>query len=133
MSCVAFADSPNAEDGIVSTPSDKYSLTWAIRDVPLERLWFFGLAVLNRVSCPKPGIVLRAERLNPDCEQSPPFLSLRKVKLKEHAIEHAIEHANDDRRVSFPDFQCLPDTTMLSINIRSFSGQEYYYCRYPLI
>ena len=117
MSCVAFADSPNAEDGIVSTPIDKYSLTWAIRNVPLERLRFFGLAVLNRVSCPKQGMVLRAERLNADCEQSPPpFISLRTVKLKEHAIEHA----NDDRRVSFPDFQCLPDTTMLSINIRSF-------------
>ena len=45
-------------------------------DVPLDRLWFFGLAVLNRVtiylasvlnkvSCPKQGIVFRAERLKP--------------------------------------------------------------------
>ena len=37
-------------------------------DVPLDRVWFFGLAVLNRVYnltclCPKQGIVFRAERL----------------------------------------------------------------------
>ena len=37
-------------------------------DVPLDRVWFFGLAVLNRVYnltclCPKQGMVLRAERL----------------------------------------------------------------------
>ena len=37
-------------------------------DVPLDRVWFFGLAVLNSVYnltclCPKQGIVFRAERL----------------------------------------------------------------------
>ena len=44
-------------------------------DVPLDRVWFFGLAVLNRVynltclclngfkTCPKQGMVLRADRL----------------------------------------------------------------------
>ena len=37
-------------------------------DVPLDRVWFFGLAVLNRVynltcHCPKQGMVLQAERL----------------------------------------------------------------------
>ena len=37
-------------------------------DVPLDRVWFFGLAVLNRVYnltclCPKQGMVLQAERL----------------------------------------------------------------------
>ena len=44
-------------------------------DVPLDRVWFFGLAVLNRVynltclcpkqvkTCPEQGMVLRAERL----------------------------------------------------------------------
>ena len=37
-------------------------------DMPLDRVWFFGLAVLNRVYnltclCPKQGMVLRAERL----------------------------------------------------------------------
>ena len=44
-------------------------------DVPLDTVWFFGLAVLNRVynftgsvlnrvrTCPKQGMVLRAERL----------------------------------------------------------------------
>ena len=44
--------------------------------VPLDRVWFFGLAVLNRVynltclcpkqvvkTCPKQGMVLRGERL----------------------------------------------------------------------
>ena len=36
--------------------------------VPLDRVWLFGLAVLNRVYnltclCPKQGIVFRAERL----------------------------------------------------------------------
>ena len=40
------------------------------RDVPLDRVWFFDLAVLKRVynltwSCPKQGMVLRAERLQP--------------------------------------------------------------------
>ena len=40
------------------------------RDVPLARVWFFGLAVLNRVYnltflCPKQGMVLPAERLKP--------------------------------------------------------------------
>ena len=44
-------------------------------DVPLARVWFFGLAVLNRVYnltflCPKQGMVLPAERLNPDSERS---------------------------------------------------------------
>ena len=39
-------------------------------DVPLDRVWFFGLAVLNRVynstcNCPKQGMVLQAERLKP--------------------------------------------------------------------
>jgi len=34
------------------------------RDVPLNRVRFFGLAVLNRVrTCPKQGMVLQAERL----------------------------------------------------------------------
>ena len=37
--------------------------------------------------CPKQGIVFRAERPNPDCEQSLSFLSLQEVRLKEHAIE----------------------------------------------
>ena len=36
--------------------------------VPLDRVWFFGLAVLNRVYnltclCPKQGMALRVERL----------------------------------------------------------------------
>ena len=53
------------------------------RYVPLDRVWFFGLAVLNKVynltfvlnkfasvlnrlrTCPKQGMVLRAERLKP--------------------------------------------------------------------
>ena len=39
-------------------------------DVPLDKVWFFGLAVLNMVYnltclCPKQGMVLRAERLQP--------------------------------------------------------------------
>ena len=34
-------------------------------DVPLDRVWFFELAVLNNLTClcPKQGIVFRAERL----------------------------------------------------------------------
>ena len=61
-------------------------------DVPLDRVWFFGLAVLNRVCnlaclCPKQGIVFRAERLNPDYELSLSFPSRREVRLNEHAIE----------------------------------------------
>ena len=50
-------------------------LFWLYGDVPLDRVWFFGLAVLNRVynltclcpikvkTCPKQGMVLQAERL----------------------------------------------------------------------
>ena len=39
-------------------------------DMPLDWVWFFGLAVLDRVYnltclCPKQGMVLRAERLEP--------------------------------------------------------------------
>ena len=67
-------------------------------DVPLDRVWFFGLAVLNRVyhltclcpnmvSCHKQGVVFRARDLNPDYKQSLSFLSRREIRRKEHAIE----------------------------------------------
>ena len=65
-------------------------------DMPLDRVWFFGLAVLNRVYnltclCPQQGIWYYEPRdLNPDCEKSLSFLSLGPgalEKLKEHAIE----------------------------------------------
>ena len=52
--------------------------------VPLDRVWFFGLAVLNRVWYCEP------RDFNPDCEQCLSFLSLRPgawEKLKELAIE----------------------------------------------
>ena len=69
-------------------------------DVPLDRVWVFGLAVLNRLSnltclCYK-RVKLRAERLNPDCEESLSFLSLRPgalEKLKEHPIERRTSDA----------------------------------------
>ena len=55
--------------------------------MPLDRVWFFGLAVLNRVWYYEP------RDFNPDCEQSLSFLSLRPgaceilILLKEHANE----------------------------------------------
>ena len=52
--------------------------------MPLDRVWFFGLAVLNRVWYYEP------RDFNPDCEESLSFLSLQPracEKLKEHAIE----------------------------------------------
>ena len=76
--------------------------------VPLDRVWFFGLAVLNRVynltspvlkrfnTSPKQGMV---------CEQSLSFLRLRPgpcEKLHERVCDWA-----DKRRVSFPDFHKL--------------------------
>ena len=67
------------------------------RYVPLDRVWFFGLAVLNRVYnltclCPKQGMVLRAERLKPRLRpRAAPY-----ERLKEFATA-------DKPRVSFPD------------------------------
>ena len=70
-------------------------------DVPLDRVWFFGLAVLNRVYnltclCPKQGMYYEPKDLNPDCEESLSFLSLRPgacKKLKEHVIERRTSDA----------------------------------------
>ena len=42
----------NVEAHVIETQSAsllRYSLIWAVRDVPLNRVCFFGLAVLNRV------------------------------------------------------------------------------------
>ena len=47
-------------------------------DLPLSQI---GSAVLDRVWYYEP------RDLNPDCEQSLSFLSLREVRLKEHATE----------------------------------------------
>ena len=60
-------------------------------DVPLDRVWFFGLFVLNRVYnltclCPKQGMYYEPRDFNPDCEESLSFLSLRPGP-KEHVIE----------------------------------------------
>ena len=56
-------------------------LIWAIRDVPLDRVWSFW------PRSPKQGLLLRTGRFNPDYEQSLSFPSLREVRFKEHAIE----------------------------------------------
>ena len=68
--------------------------------MPLDRVWFFGLAVLNRVYnltwlCPKEGQNLVLNRawyyeprdFNPDCKKSLSFPIVREVRLKEHAIK----------------------------------------------
>ena len=70
-------------------------------DVPLDRVWFFGLAVLNRVYNLTLSVLNRAwyyepRDFNPDCEQSLSFLSLRPgacEKLKEIAIERRTSDA----------------------------------------
>ena len=67
-------------------------------DMPLDRVWFFGLAVLNMVyslTCLSQTGSAVLDRVwyyeprdfNPDCEQSLSFLSLREVNLNEQAIE----------------------------------------------
>ena len=57
-------------------------------DVPLDRVWFFGLAVLSRVyNYLNRAWYYEPRDFNPDCKQSLSFPSLREVRLKEHAIE----------------------------------------------
>ena len=56
------------EEMFHSSPGGDTPLFGLYGDVPLDRVWFFGLAVLNRVYnltclCAKQGMVLRAERL----------------------------------------------------------------------
>ena len=60
---------------LIDAPGGGTPLFGLYGDVPLDRVWFFGLAVLNRVynltclcpkqvkTCLKQGMVLRAERL----------------------------------------------------------------------
>ena len=62
---------------VFGTPRGGTLLFGLYGDVPLDRVCFFGLAVLNRVynltflcpkqvkTCPKQGMVLRAKRLEP--------------------------------------------------------------------
>ena len=103
---------------------------------------FFYLAVLNRVYnllrlCLKQGMVYYNPRdFIPDCEQSLSFLSQGKARLKEHVIERRTTSGVCLFLICIISTelnQLLPDITMSSINIRSFSGQECYCCRYPLI
>ena len=69
--------------------------------VPLDRVWFFGLALLNRVYNLIPSVLNRVwyyepRDFNPDCEQSLSFLSLRPgacKTLKELAIERRTSDA----------------------------------------
>ena len=64
------------------------------RDVPLDRIWFFDLAILNKVWYYRP----RDPDPDPDCKQSLSFLSLWPgtyacKKLKEHAIKRGTSEA----------------------------------------
>ena len=82
-------------------------------DVPLDRVWFFGLAVLNRVcnltclcpkqvkACPKQGMVLQAERLQPRLRGVSFFSWLATRGLRE--VERACDRPADKRRASFPE------------------------------
>ena len=80
-------------------------------DVPLDRVWFFGLAVLNRVynstclcpkqvrTCPKQGMVLRAERLKLRLRVVS-FFSLPATRSLGE-VERACDRAAENRRIFF--------------------------------
>ena len=86
-------------------------------DVPLDRVCFFRLAVLNRVYnltclCPKTGSesvlnrVWYYEPRNFNPEQSLSFPSLREIRLKENAIERRTT------RSAFPVLICIISTEL---------------------
>ena len=55
--------------------------------MPLDRVWVFGLAVLNRVYSVW---YYELRDVDLDCEKSLSFPGPREVRLKEHAIERRV-------------------------------------------
>ena len=118
--------------------------------MPLDRVWFFGLAVLNRVynltclcpkqvkTCPKQGMVLQAERLQPRLRGVSFFswLATRGLREVERAIERAINRRTSDALLFL---SCIISTgnrrltghyNVINQHQTIFFGQEYHCCRY---